>query len=202
MENCRYHPDREAVAACNRCGAPICEECIAPGSDPPLCMDCSIAAEGERLQQKMPPSEAAPPPPTARPAIGRAGRAMLVLGLLIIAVEVGIILLMRPTSAPAAGAQGTSVTAEQQATAQAAGDLIILRSALEAYKKEHGTYPASLDEIMDQLPEPLQSSLKAKAIVYSMDNTGNYRIRYTSGSPQPLVLERSRNAIVVEEVTQ
>ena len=126
---------------------------------------------------------------------------MVALGIVIIAVEVGIILLMRPAPAPAANTAGTAVSLEQQATAQAAGDLIVLQSALEEYKKEHGTYPSSLDEILDRLPEPLQSSLKADAIVYSFDETGNYRIRYTSGSPQPLVLERSRNAIVVEEVT-
>lgn len=201
MENCRYHPDRPAAVACGRCQAPICEECIAPGSDPPLCMECSIAAEGERLGQEFPPPAARPAPPAAQPAISPGGKAMLALGILIIAVEIGIILLMRPTPAPAAGAAEAAVSPEQQATAQAAGDLIVLRSAVEAYKKEHGAYPASLDEIADQLPEPLQSSLRASAIVYSTDGSGDYRIRYASGSPQPLVLERSRNAIVVEEVT-
>ncbi len=201
MQNCRHHPDRSAAATCSRCEAPICEECIAPGSDPPLCMDCSIAAEGERLGRGLPPPAARPGPPPSRPAIGKGGKAMVALGIVIIAVEVGIILLMRPTPSPAANTAGTAVSPEQQATAQAAGDLIVLQSALEEYKKEHGTYPSSLDEILDRLPEPLQSSLNADAIVYSFDETGNYRIRYTSGSPQPLVLERSRNAIVVEEVT-
>ncbi len=201
MENCRYHPDRPAAATCARCGAPICEECIAPGTDPPLCMECSIAAEGERRQQELPPPEPRPAPPPAQPAISTGGKVMLALGTVVIAVEIGIILLMRPVATPAAQTPGAAVTAEQRATAQAAGDLIILRSALEQYRKEHGVYPESLDAILDDLPRPLQSSLKADAIVYSLEGGGNYRIRYASGSPKPLVLERSSNAIVVEEVT-
>ena len=43
--NCERHPDREAVAKCNECGAPICAECaektsVLRESCGTLCIDC------------------------------------------------------------------------------------------------------------------------------------------------------------------
>ncbi|NYZ76191.1 hypothetical protein H0N98_02985 [Candidatus Micrarchaeota archaeon] len=37
---CAYHPEKEAVATCSKCGRPLCEDC--GGSPDTICIDCSI----------------------------------------------------------------------------------------------------------------------------------------------------------------
>ncbi len=37
---CAYHPDKEAVAECSKCGRPLCEECSKNPNT--VCIDCSI----------------------------------------------------------------------------------------------------------------------------------------------------------------
>ncbi|MDQ7799648.1 MAG: B-box zinc finger protein [Armatimonadota bacterium] len=42
---CAYHPDRDALQYCNRCGKPICNDCVVRGAGGNLCRSC---AEGLR----------------------------------------------------------------------------------------------------------------------------------------------------------
>lgn len=42
---CAYHPDREALQYCNRCGKPLCSGCVVRAASGNLCRPC---AEGVR----------------------------------------------------------------------------------------------------------------------------------------------------------
>jgi hypothetical protein len=37
---CAYHPDKEAIAECSKCGRPLCDECSKSSNS--LCIDCAI----------------------------------------------------------------------------------------------------------------------------------------------------------------
>lgn len=41
---CAYHPDRDAVHYCNRCGRPLCTDCVVRATAGNLCRSCAEGA--------------------------------------------------------------------------------------------------------------------------------------------------------------
>jgi len=37
---CSYHPDRDAVATCSKCGQPVCSDCTHVTGTHPICQSC------------------------------------------------------------------------------------------------------------------------------------------------------------------
>ncbi|HHQ48891.1 MAG TPA: hypothetical protein ENK19_08430, partial [Acidobacteria bacterium] len=160
MAQCKNHPDREAVATCSVCGAPICAECIAPGGEEPVCFDCSIAMAREDLGKETPPETVADQPAIAsrRSRLSPGIKVLMAVGLLIILGELAVILFMGPPR-PAPGAPPPGLNAAKAATLNAVTQTIVITQNLEAYKRTHGHYPTSLSEIGSSLPAPLRQRL-------------------------------------------
>jgi TM2 domain-containing membrane protein YozV len=52
---CSYHPDREAIGTCTRCGRGICEECCVPVNGRNVCKSCiAVMASQKQAHRKEP----------------------------------------------------------------------------------------------------------------------------------------------------
>ncbi len=89
---CYRHPDRVAGVGCQRCGRPICPQCMVQASVGFQCPDCTHA----RPQQVI----------TSRTMFGRGGTSDVVVGKVIIAINVAAFLLMSALGGSASRPQG------------------------------------------------------------------------------------------------
>ena len=51
MEHCFYHPERDAVAVCSKCGKPLCKECAIEYKGKIYCKDCLAEIKGKETEQ-------------------------------------------------------------------------------------------------------------------------------------------------------
>jgi hypothetical protein len=49
---CYYHPDREAVAVCSKCGKPLCKDCAIEYRGKIYCKDCMEKIKSEEKQKE------------------------------------------------------------------------------------------------------------------------------------------------------
>jgi hypothetical protein len=98
---CSYHPDRDAVNTCSRCGQPVCSECNYVTGTQPICRNCwqklalanVVRAERKKprvksglvpaktyLKEKEAPSENITPPADSQLSIDKAAD-LIELGL-------------------------------------------------------------------------------------------------------------------------
>ncbi len=202
MPACKNHSDREAIAQCSRCGAYLCEECIAPGDGDVLCFDCSIAVAKEALDHQ----EKAEAPPLIQPNRSRkfSGplRFVLALGAVVIAAELGILLFMGPHVQKPNSAAAPLVSPKKQATAQAAADAVLISQSLEMYRREHGGYPSSLSAIAGALPPGLRATLNDPSTTYTRDPAGGYMLQFKGNGAVGFTIDPAHPGPHLSEVPQ
>ncbi len=102
MGHCFYHPDREAVAVCSKCGKPLCKECALEYNGKIYCKDCleeikKEDAENEKTRKKEEITKESKFKETPRPDTENADRkaAKIVLVAIVVSALVigGIVLL-------------------------------------------------------------------------------------------------------------
>ncbi len=54
MEHCFYHPEKEAVAICSKCGKPLCKECAIEYKGKVYCKDCLEEIKKKEAENKKP----------------------------------------------------------------------------------------------------------------------------------------------------
>ena len=190
MPTCKNHSDREAVAQCSRCGAYLCQECIAPGGGDVLCFDCSIAVAKEAVERQETPftGETISAPRQQRKLSG-ATRLIVALGAVILAVELVILLGTGSTTPHTATDAQQAVSPKKQAVAQTGADTILISQALEAYRKQHGNYPADLETIAAELPPQLQSALSDPSTFYTLHADDTYTLTFGGHGPTRLSMD-------------
>lgn len=93
LTSCYRHPDRAAGVGCQRCGRPICPQCMVQASVGFQCPDCTH----QRPQQVI----------SGRTMFGRAGSPDVIVGKVLIGINVAAFLLMTAVGGSATQAQGT-----------------------------------------------------------------------------------------------
>jgi membrane associated rhomboid family serine protease len=93
LTTCYRHPDRAAGVGCQRCGRPICPQCMVQASVGFQCPDCTH----QRPQQVI----------TGRTMFGRGGTSDVIVGKVLIGINVAAYLLMTAVGGSATQAQGT-----------------------------------------------------------------------------------------------
>jgi hypothetical protein len=170
---------------CARCGKPICEECIAPGSS--SCMDCSIQATGDQIDAASRLTDRTAPEPSARRAKpSRERRAVVVavvLGLVVIAAEVAVIrfLPITPTDAR------SPLSSEEAGQAADTAAVVMVQQAIERHREEHGRPPENLDVIMPTLPDAVAERL-GEQLEYQRQEDGTYDLINSTESERPLAV--------------
>ncbi len=200
MNPCAVHPDEAAVAQCAGCHKAICEGCVAPGSDPALCFDCSINNAGravdqdaDRSKQRSAVQDEASSGPTLAPAI----KLVAIIGSIIIVLQVTILLfLAKPEETMRE--QAGSIEPERQATAVAIANTILVSEELERYREDHGSYPSSLEALSDAFPPPLDSLLDRKVMDYKT-RSGVYTLSQRNELPIPVEFDSKRGHPIFEE---
>lgn len=188
MASCTNHPEAAAVAECSACGAVICEECLEPGSSPPLCTTCAISEAGREVAS----DRAAPLPETT--LTRRAGRAFSwLIGILVVLIvaQVAWRLLDRP--APTAATGGP-----EMASILALDSLMMVHEALVDASSRGGAVP-DLIEVVDQVPEDTAAEIRDGTITLTRTESGGFLLQFTLGGGEPPVI-MDQEGSVIEEV--
>ncbi len=200
MPTCANHSDRESVAQCSRCGAYLCQECVAPGDGDVLCFDCSIARAKDELSHQ---HAARPEPAQQRNGPHRISgplRLMLVFGAVIVAAELAIVVFMGPHVQTRTAATAAAVKPKKQAIAQAGADTLLISQALEAYRKQHNAYPPSLSAIANALPPELRATIDDPSTIYTRSSDGRYTLHFKGHGPASLTIDSSQPVPRLTEV--
>jgi len=181
MNFCQTHPEREASARCHICGAPLCEECCAPGFDETTCFDCSIERTGNNiaLEEESRGAASGTDTPKPSPVFSRGVIAFMAVSLLVVAVETFFIL-SAPGTESAPGDLPSPTPKAQLAVAQTGADAILLKIQVEAYQQKHGVYPPDLSTVLESLPPEIRSELRARNPKYEKNGKKGFSLELSS----------------------
>jgi hypothetical protein len=101
MEHCFYHPERDAVAVCSKCGKPLCKECAIEYKGKIYCKDCLAEikkkeepAKSEKFEKTSPQKEENTKRNTAR---------IVITAIIISAIIIGGIIMLALFAKPKSG---------------------------------------------------------------------------------------------------
>ena len=182
MKYCIHHAGAEAVTECASCGKPLCVECIeVRDKDGAFCYDCAIERQLSQFRDKEEAEKAVAPSSAGEPAKGVSLAFKIfasILALFILATA-GFLLYFHLSKEAAAE------TSSQQELVWNRDECMLtmqeVRTALDAYRQDHDTYPASLRELEEGYLD-IEAACPLTGAPYVYDGSG---VGYRLSCPNP-----------------